>query len=482
MKSYLLRHIVVTTVLGMAAAGAAQAVDDGKGRDWRQVTDTRGLTRAQVAAACPADGATACRGTVAGVDLSEWTWASEPQVLALFSDYAPEIVAAPGTTLSGFQYGTAAATFQSRFALTVFSSGCTTYGGCFDFRQVAGTSATIDAYGNWVAASVTLNEGTGQFTVGPVAATEPNNRGYWLWRSTGMDDGSVHAYDDYGRLTTPAGGAAISSVLANDYVGGVRATTQNVSLEQLSASAPGIALDLADGSADIAAGTAIGTYSLTYRICSLVNPALCDDASATVVVPSFAIVANADFGYAAFGAGGTPVANVLANDTVGAIRATVAMVILSQVSSTSYGITLDAGNGSVNVAPGTPSGTHSLVYQICERSNPTHCAQATVTLIPNTIDAVDDYFRWSSKSAGATPSVLSNDWFSGARATSAQVSITLLGPLPSGVAFNTGTGVFSTRGKVTSGLFYTSYRICEIASPSNCDQAAVTLDLTGKNN
>jgi hypothetical protein len=209
---------------------------------------------------------------------------------------------------------------------------------------------------------------------------------------------------------------------------------------------------------------------------------VCDDARATVTVPSFALVANPDSGRVGYGAGGTPVANVLANDTIGGLRATLAAVNLALVSTSHSGVTLDLSDGSVDVAPGTTHGTQTLVYSICERANPVNCKQATVTINPNLIDAVDDSYRLSSKIAGSTPSVFSNDSFNGVRPTASVVRATILGALPYGVEFNASTGVLSTRGKVTSGTYFIQYQICELGNLANCDSARVTLDLTGKNN
>ena len=55
-------------------------------------------------------------------------------------------------------------------------------------------------------------------------------------------------------------------------------------------------------------------------------------------------------------------------------------------------MTLDPATGAVNVAPGTPAGTYTLVYEICEILNPANCdtAMATVTVGAALIDAVDD--------------------------------------------------------------------------------------------
>jgi hypothetical protein len=470
-------------IAGMTASVAclfptpASAVDDGRGRDWRQVVDTRGLSYAAVAAQCANDGATFCVGGVGSVELDDWIWGTEAQVLDLFGTYVPAILAAPDHTVAGFEYAQPAALFASRFALTMNIQGCPTYQPCFDFRQVAGTTATVDPDGAPIGGDVVLSDFTASFAVS--AFTPGNPRGFWLWRPTGLLDGSVHAYNDKGRLATPNGGAAIANVLANDYAAGARATLANVALEFVSSTDVGVTLD-ADGSVDVAPGTAVGTYSLTYRICALANPAACDDARATVVVPSFPIVANADSGRVSFGAGGTAIASVLANDTLGGVRPSPSTVTLSVVSTSSAGISLDLADGSVDVAPGTPSAPQALVYRVCERANPGNCAQATATVAPHSSDAVNDSFRMSSKVASSAPSVLNNDTFNGARATTALVRLSLVGGLPSGVAFSTTTGVLSTKGKVSSGTFLVRYRICEISSPGNCDEATVTLELSGK--
>src|SRR5262249_13913568 len=67
----------------LSSPAAAQGVNDGHDKEWRQLTDTGGVTWNQLAAACPQDGQTPCTGTVGTVDLTGWVWASDAQVLAL---------------------------------------------------------------------------------------------------------------------------------------------------------------------------------------------------------------------------------------------------------------------------------------------------------------------------------------------------------------------------------------------------------------
>ncbi|MFD1294960.1 choice-of-anchor A family protein, partial [Lutibacter holmesii] len=86
-------------------------------------------------------------------------------------------------------------------------------------------------------------------------------------------------------------------------------------------------------------------------------------------------VANNDFGSVVTGVGGQAVSNVLDNDTFGYVTTPV----LTQVSSTHTGVTLNTTNGSVNVTAATPAGVYTIIYEACETSN-TNCVTAVVTI------------------------------------------------------------------------------------------------------
>ena len=122
----------------------------------------------------------------------------------------------------------------------------------------------------------------------------------------------IDAVNDNGGVTFP-GRTVLASVLANDTLGGTPATTARVTLSTVSSTAAGITLDAATGSVFVALGTAAGTHTLTYRICEIVDPTNCDAADVTVTVKPFVIDAVNDSGLVPK-AGGTAVANVLAND------------------------------------------------------------------------------------------------------------------------------------------------------------------------
>ena len=275
-----------------------------------------------------------------------------------------------------------------------------------------------------------------------------------------------------------AGVTAIANVLANDFVDANAASFDLVSLS-VATSDTGIALN-GDGSVSIAAGTAPGLRTLTYRICDLSTDGNCELGKASVTVVSRPIVANPDNGSAPR-TGGLAVANVLANDTFVDGAPTLAQVILTSLSSSDPGVTLTAA-GSVVVASGTPAGVQTLQYRICEIASPGNCYEATVTVTvkQNLIVAMGDSARASNKDA-STPikNVLANDSLGGAAATLANVKLLQMSTSNSKVRLNP-DGSVSVGDKAGSNATLV-YQICEIGAQGNCAQATVSLTLSGKN-
>ncbi len=282
--------------------------------------------------------------------------------------------------------------------------------------------------------------------------------------------------------STLPGRTALANVLANDTVDGTPAAAR-VTLSAVSSTSEGITLDVRYGSVFVAVGTAPGPHTLTYMICESASPSNCDAADVTITVIPFPIDAVNDAG-AALRTGGTAVANVLANDTFANATATLATVRLSQIASTHDGVSLNVANGAVTVAAGTPVGTHTLRYAICEIATPSNCGEAVVTVAVQhlPITAANDSARASSKTAStALASVLTNDRLDNAAATTANVGLSLvsLTPASNKISLDVSNGSVKVLAKASSGTYTLVYQICEIAMPTNCAQATVTLDLSG---
>ncbi|MFT0156358.1 choice-of-anchor L domain-containing protein, partial [Tenacibaculum ascidiaceicola] len=117
--------------------------------------------------------------------------------------------------------------------------------------------------------------------------------------------------------------------------------------------------------------------------------------------------------------GGVAVTNVLLNDTVGGVvNPSVSNVELAQISSTNAGVSLNTATGEVIVAPGTPVGDYTLVYNVCKPS-PTNCSSSSVlvSVLP-VIDAVTETTTPVNGLPGGTTSALTaNDTLNGSPVT-----------------------------------------------------------------
>lgn len=182
----------------LAGAAGAATVDDGNGREWRQVVDTTGLTWNQVATVCPQDGVTPCLGSVGGRSFDRWVWATQLQTMELMNRYLPDNPALPNNgklspeypSVGGMGYWFVAQEFP--FAPTFsFTMNGAPY---LSSTQITGFTSTLAAPGSAIQASVGFGNSPvsidGGFTVGITAgtATLPQTPvGFWLWRPIGPD-------------------------------------------------------------------------------------------------------------------------------------------------------------------------------------------------------------------------------------------------------------------------------------------------------
>ncbi|OAB30346.1 hypothetical protein FBFR_02165 [Flavobacterium fryxellicola] len=147
------------------------------------------------------------------------------------------------------------------------------------------------------------------------------------------------------------------------------------------------------------------------------------------------------------------------------------------VSSSNPGITLSGTD--VIIAVGTPAGSYTLVYQICEILNPTNCDTATVTVTVNSaaIVANDDAYSINDcSSLGSVGNVLTNDLLNGSQITSAMINISLVSGQNENIQLDT-LGNITISSGITAGTYLLTYQICEKLNPENCDTATITITI-----
>ncbi|WP_394757938.1 gliding motility-associated C-terminal domain-containing protein [Flavobacterium sp.] len=211
-------------------------------------------------------------------------------------------------------------------------------------------------------------------------------------------------------VTTGATATTVpGTVIGNDTINGVPVTTANTDVT-VGSNGP-LSIDV-DGVITVAANTPSGTYTITYQLCETgatpTPPGNCDTAVATVIV-SNVIDAEDDTATTISGSAGVAdIINIFDNDTFNGnpvmLGTAPGEITLTVVGVLPTGILLDTTNGNVSVAPGTPAGTYTFEYTICEvgatPTPPGNCDTATVTIVVNTIQDLDIYTHMTPNGDG----------------------------------------------------------------------------------
>src|SRR5215510_11402358 len=94
-SNYRVRGFVLFSYLLISACVTAHAhsgnFNDGHGKEWLQLTATAGVSWNATAEVCPQDGVTACTGSIGSRNVNDWVWATDAQVLQLFSYFDQDL-------------------------------------------------------------------------------------------------------------------------------------------------------------------------------------------------------------------------------------------------------------------------------------------------------------------------------------------------------------------------------------------------------
>jgi gliding motility-associated-like protein/uncharacterized repeat protein (TIGR01451 family) len=135
-----------------------------------------------------------------------------------------------------------------------------------------------------------------------------------------------------------------------------------------------------DGTVTVAPNTPAGNYNIEYQICEVTNQGNCDTVTSVVAVGAAVIDAVDDNVIFADGINGSlEVINVLDNDRLNGGKINNPAVVTLKSLTVLSGITLNV-DGTIDVAPNTPSGVYTLTYEICDVINRSNCITAKVTI------------------------------------------------------------------------------------------------------
>ncbi|MRX40450.1 T9SS type B sorting domain-containing protein, partial [Flavobacterium sp. LC2016-23] len=231
--------------------------------------------------------------------------------------------------------------------------------------------------------------------------------------------------------------------------------------------------------------TSTGAYIATVTTADLVHL----DLDFGIVCKTYAdIIANDDSAGPIAGVNiKTPnILNVLPNDTLEGVVVTAADVVITTVTPNEF-LQLNP-DGSVDLLPNAPTGTLTMVYQICEADDISNCdtAMVTVTVIntppaPPTIQANDDlYATIGCTTFGLVGNVLSNDFLDTAAATIELTNFTLINENNNAAKTDPNisidaSGNVNVSSLTPAGTYTYMYQLCVKAFPDICDTATVTI-------
>ena len=297
---------------------------------------------------------------------------------------------------------------------------------------------------------------------------------------------TIEANDDPD-MTVRRGGEV--EILSNDKVNGNPATPSDVDITiPDDGGLTGIEVNAATGKLKIPTNAAPGTYQLTYQICVKGASSPCDTAKVKIIVevPIRSLKAvDDDFGKIPNAVDYTTIATVFSSgvDTMEGVIGNLSPerdVILTPGAQPHANITMNA-NGSITVKRGTPKGTYSYEYTICQKDVPTNCDSAKVTfeVVEAHIFAKDDGV-WEVGTEGAlTPSILNNDII-GERVGVAPSEVTITKTNGKPVIDETKMvinedGRISVLKNIPEGTYTYYYTITEKANIANSSSAVVTI-------
>ncbi|WP_314300274.1 Ig-like domain-containing protein, partial [Capnocytophaga sputigena] len=281
------------------------------------------------------------------------------------------------------------------------------------------------------------------------------------------------------------------TVLDNDKLGTKTPTTTDVILTVVTTTTDVVGATKTptlnnDGTITVPSGTKSGTYEIVYSICERLNPDNCATTTATVKVfvpavatPTTIEAVNDGVTTITSTTGGTT-PSVLTNDKLNGVpNPSISSVTLTWNTATPTGFTLNP-NGTIDVAPNTPAGIHTISYTICAVASPTVCSTASivVTISGTTTSttpvlpiAVDD----RSTTAINTPvvvNVLGNDTPNGATTPNVVTN-----PANGSVVVNLDGSIEYRPNTNFEGTDTFVYEIC---NTDGCASATVTIDVLNK--
>ena len=297
--------------------------------------------------------------------------------------------------------------------------------------------------------------------------------------------------DDTFSHTTTTQTIVLGNILTNDSYNTQSVTTASVTISTTSALTNVPYIATATGEVFLPAHTPAGIYTLTYSLCAKIVPYNCSEVATVTIIVSPSLVIARDDTYTITIGTTTITENIYSNDSIGEQTPNASLVNFQSIggskdSDNFYVLSVNLA-GNVLIPQGTPTGTYTLQYRICDVKDSHNCATATITVMVTEIPtpliiARDDTYTVTIGTTTITESIYSNDSIGEQIPNTSLVNFQSIGGSKDSDNFyvlsvNLAGNVLIPQG-TPIGTYTLEYRICDIHHQSNCDTAIVKVSIT----
>ena len=290
--------------------------------------------------------------------------------------------------------------------------------------------------------------------------------------------------------TTTTHTTVLGNILANDSYNTQSITTASVTISTTTASANVPYIATPTGEVVLPANTSAGIYTLTYSLCAKVAPYNCSGLATVTVIVSKPLVIARDDTYTVTVGTTTITESIYHNDSIGEQTANTSLVNFQAIGGNKdrnnfYILSVNLA-GNILIPQGTPTGTYTLQYRICDMNDIHNCATATITVVITEIPilpvvARDDTYTVTVGTTTITESIYHNDSIGEQTANTSLVNFQAIGGSKDSNNFYILS--VSLAGNVLIpqatpiGTYTLEYRICDVHHRSNCDSATVRVSV-----
>ena len=297
--------------------------------------------------------------------------------------------------------------------------------------------------------------------------------------------------DDTFSHTTTSQTIVLGNILTNDSYNTQSVTTASVTISTTTTSTNAPYIATATGEVFLPAHTPAGTYTLTYTLCAKSAPYNCSEVATVTIIVSPPLVIARDDTYTVTIGTTTITESIYSNDSIGEQTPNASLINFQSIggskdSDNFYVLSVNLA-GNVLIPQGTPTGTYTLQYRICDVKDSHNCATATITVMVTEIPtpliiARDDTYTVTIGTTTITESIYSNDSIGEQIPNTSLVNFQSIGGSKDSDNFyvlsvNLAGNVLIPQG-TPIGTYTLEYRICDIHHQSNCDTAVVKVSIT----